>query len=199
MSGCGNLDVILKFTIPGWLFTKTADTIMGNELATDIQIFQAHTAQVDFFVSMLLKEYFFQNEYWTTAVENYLSLLFVELARGPEYCSSKLLHQLTEYFDSNPCSATLGGFPSFIGYSQQHTARLIKRHTGRSFLEVVVSLKMERARKLLTEDDATIAEIADELGYANASGLHKQFYAAYGMTPNTYRKIFERGNGAFRK
>ena len=58
---------------------------------------------------------------------------------------------------------------------------------------------MERARKLLAGSDAAIAEIAEDLGYANASGLHKQFYAAYGMTPNTYRKIFERENGLLRK
>lgn len=172
---------------------------MESKLTENVQIFQAHTAQVDFFVYMLLNEHFSQNEYWPTAVENYLSLLFVELARGPEYCSSKLLHQLIEYFDANPCSATLGGFASFIGYSEHHTARLIKRHTGRSFLEVIVSLKMERARKLLTGSDAAIAEIAEDLGYANASGLHKQFYAAYGMTPSTYRKLFERENGPLRK
>lgn len=199
MSKCSSSDLILKFTIPASLFVKTAGTIMGSKLTKGVQVFQAHTAQVDFFVYMLMKEFFSKNEYWPTAVENYLSLLFVELARGPEYCSSKLLHQLTEYFDANPCSATLGGFASFIGYSEHHTARLIKRHTGRSFLEIIVSLKMERARKLLAGSDAAIAEIAEDLGYANASGLHKQFYAAYGMTPNTYRKIFERENGLLRK
>lgn len=98
MSRCSSSDMILKFTIPASLFAKTAGTILGSRLAEGVQVFQAHTAQVDFFVYMLLKEYFFQNEYWPAAVENYLSLLFVELARGPEYCSSKLLHQLTEYF-----------------------------------------------------------------------------------------------------
>ena len=64
---------------------------------------------------------------------------------------------------------------------------------------MIVSLKMERARKLLIDSDSAIADIAGELGYSNASGLHKQFYAAYGMTPSAYRKLFEQQNGSLRK
>lgn len=199
ISKCGSSDVILKFTIPEALFAKAAQNVVGNELDTGICIFQASTTQVDFLVYMLLQENFYRNVFWDSAMEHYLSLLFVELARGPEYRSSALLFQLAEYFDADPCSATLSGFASFVGYSEHYTARLVKRHTGRSFLEVIVSLKMERAGKLLSESDASIADIAENLGYANASGLHKQFFAAYGMTPSAYRKLFEQGNGPLRK
>lgn len=199
MSRCGSSDVILKFTIPTALFSKATENAIIDEPGAGICIFQANTAQIDFLIYMLLKENFSRNDYWEAAVANYLSLLFIELARGPDYRSSTLLHQFTEYFDAHPRSATLGGFASFIGYSEHHTARLIKHHTGRNFLEIIVSLKMERARKLLSGSDATIAEIAEDLGYANASGFHKQFYAAYGMTPSTFRKLFERENGPLRK
>ena len=41
--------------------------------------------------------------------------------------------------------------------------------------------------RLLAETDAPIASIAGELGYANPSGLYKQFSRAYGMTPRAYR------------
>lgn len=191
MSRCSSADVILKFTIPAALFAKTAENIIGNKLDSGIRVFQGNTAQIDYLIYILLQEIFYQNDFWDSAVENYISLLFVELARGPQYCSSTLLFQLTEYFDAYPCSATLRGFALFIGYSEHHTSRLIKRHTGQNFPEIIVSLKMERARKLLSESDATIADIAETLGYANASGLHKQFFAAYGMTPSAYRKLFD--------
>lgn len=191
MSRCSSADVILKFTIPAALFAKAAENIIGNTLNSGIRVFQGNTAQIDFLIYMLLQESYYRNDFWDSAVENYISLLFVELARGPEHCSSTLLLQLAKYFDAYPCSATLSGFASFIGYSEHHTARLIKQHTGRNFLDVIVSLKMKRARKLLSESDATIADIAETLGYANASGLHKQFIAAYGMTPSAYRKLFD--------
>lgn len=192
MSRCSSADVILKFTIPAALFAKAAENIIGNTLDSGIRVFQGNTAQIDFLIYMLLQESYYRNDFWDSAIENYISLLFVELARGPEYSSSTLLFQLAEYFDAHPCSATLSGFASFIGYSEHHTSRLVKQHTGRNFLDVIVSLKMERAKKLLLESDAVIADIAENLGYANTSGLHKQFFTAYGMTPSAYRKLFER-------
>lgn len=200
MSKCGSPDVSLKSTIPAALFAKAAQNVIGNELDAGICIFQASTPpQVNFLIYMLLQENFYRNDFWDSAVKHDLSLLFAKLARGPEYRSSALLFQLAEYFDAAPCSAALSSFASFIGYSEHYTARLVKRHTGRSFLEVIVSLKMERARKLLSESDASIADIAGNLGYANASGLYKQFFAAYGMTPSAYRKLFQQGNGPLRK
>lgn len=199
ISRCEKLDVILKFTIPTALFSKTAESVISNESSTGIYIFQANDTQVDFLIYRLLQENFYRNNFWDTAVENYLSLLFIALARGPEYHSSELLSRLTQYFDTAPCSATLSGFASFIGYSEHHTARLIKRYTGQNFSNLIVSLKMERARELLSASGAAISDIAAELGYANASGFHKQFLSAYGMTPSAYRKLFEQENGPLRK
>lgn len=203
ISRCGNLDVILKFTIPPALFSKTAGNVISNEpgtgAGTGIYLFQANDSQVDFLIYRLMQECCCRDRFWDSAVENYLSLLFIALARGPECRSSELLSRLAEYFDADPCSATLSGFASLIGYSEHHTARLIKRYTGRSFTEQIVSLKMERARELLSASDAAILDIAAELGYANASGFHKQFLSAYGMTPSAYRKLFEQGNGTLRK
>lgn len=201
ISRCKNLDVILKFTIPPALFFRTAESVISNELGagTGVSLFQTNDSQVDFLVSRLMQECCCRDRFWDAAVENYLSLLFIALARGPEYRSSELLLRLAEYFEADPCTATLSGFASFIGYSEHHTARLLKRYTGRSFTEQIVSLKMERARELLSASDAAILDIAAELGYANASGFHKQFLSAYGMTPSAYRKLFEQGNGTLRK
>lgn len=137
MSRCGSGDVILKFTIPAWLFSRTAGAVLENGPAAELRVFEARTARIDFLISSLLRESFSQPKYWTAAAEAYLSLLFVELARGPEYRSSAILYQLTTYFDADPGSVTLGGFASFIGYSGHYAAKLVKQHTGRSFSEVV--------------------------------------------------------------
>lgn len=194
MSRCRSEDMILKITIPAELFAETAGAV-GEERETGVRLFRTCSAQADFLVCMLLKESFYRDLHWDTAVKNYLSLLFIELLRGPEYGSPELLLRLREYFDARPRSATLGGFASAIGYSAHYTARLIKRYTGKSFLELAVSVKMERAGTLLAETDLPVEQIADCLGYANASGLYKQFYAKYGITPGAYRKMFQEKQG----
>lgn len=194
MSRCKREDMILKITIPADLFAKTAGIVIEDR-ETGIRVFPTCTVQADFFVCMLLKESCGSGIHRETAIENYLSLLSIELSRGPEYGSSELLLRLKEYFDARTGDTTLSGFASAIGYSEHYAARLIKRYTGKSFLELAVSLKMERAGKLLAETDMPVEEIADCLGYANASGLYKQFCAKYGMTPGAYRKMFEEKQG----
>ena len=227
ISRCGISDLILKFTIPPALFSKTGGSILSNEpdtgtdAATEaapaaaagrdasggrpmndgpgVYLFQADSSQAEYLISRLMLESCCRSSFWESAVEHCLSLLFIALARGPEYSSSELLSRLAEYFNLDPCSAALNGFASFIGYSEHHTARLLKRYTGRSFTEQIVALKMERARELLSSSDAAVADIAAELGYASPSGFHKQFLSATGMTPSEYRKLFRAGNGPLRK
>lgn len=81
-----------------------------------------------------------------------------------------------------------------MGYSPHYAAHLLKEQTSKSFQELTVSFKMERARKMFVESSATVAEIAHALGYNSASGLYKQFLSAYGMTPTAYRKLFAAEN-----
>lgn len=204
MERCGISDMILKFTIPPALFSRTAEKVLveeegtGTDSGTGIYLFQAEDSQTEYLVYRLMQECVCRKRLWDTAVENYLSLLFIALARGPEYNTSDLLLQLSAYFDADPSAATLHGFAASIGYSEHYTARLVRQYTGRSFTEQLVSLKMERAKELLTSTDATVLEIAMDLGYANASGFHKQFLSAYGMTPTAYRKLMDQENGLHR-
>lgn len=195
MSRCKKDDMILKFTIPEALFEKAAGNIFLDmpvqEWSDGIRAFSSGTPETEFLISMLLEESCRRQAFWERAVENYLSLLFVELVRGPVFSSSAVQNALSAYVAQNGASATLDGFASFIGYSKAYAARLVRRQTGQSFVEAVVALKMERARELLLESDAPVALIADELGYANASGLHKQFLALYGMTPGAYRRLLK--------
>ena len=68
---------------------------------------------------------------------------------------------------------------------------MIKEHLGASFSELLLSYKLQKAVQLIEGTDLPIDEIAREAGYNNPSGLYKQFFASYGMTPNAYRKMTE--------
>jgi len=46
---------------------------------------------------------------------------------------------------------------------------------------------MARARQLLDVTDATIAEIAHEVGYADAFYFSRHFRRHHGMSPSEYR------------
>ncbi|EPY14012.1 response regulator [Paenibacillus alvei] len=71
--------------------------------------------------------------------------------------------------------------PNYLGY-------MFKEETGKSFSEVLIQLRMERARELLNEPSIKIYEIANQVGYRYLPYFSRQFKEAYGMTPMEYRK-----------
>lgn len=183
-------DVVIKFSISCELFDKAVLPLMDMGFENDIIIFKYYNANIDFYISMLIKEYVQKRHFYKLAVKNYLTLLFVELLRGPYEQYSDVLFQLNAYFEENQNKITLQGFAKEMGYNEDYTGKLIKRSTGKNFKELVLDLKLDKAAKMLRETEDPIALIAEKLGYSNPSGLYRQFHRANGMTPSEYRKFY---------
>ncbi|MEK5026747.1 helix-turn-helix domain-containing protein [Paenibacillus sp. FSL M7-1046] len=75
-----------------------------------------------------------------------------------------------------------------LGLNPTHFSRLFKLDTGLTFIEFVTRIKMERAQDLLNQSNLTIVDIAEQLGYDNASYFIKLFRNFSGMTPAEFRK-----------
>ncbi len=181
-------DNIIKTVIPAELFAKCAE---GLKIEAEMTVFDKTSEQVNFIVMRLLGEYYGGADYSERAIENYLSLLFIELLRGGNNRDGHLADELNLYFAGNIGSASLRGFASTLGYSEKYAGRMIKEHLGASFSELLLSYKLRKAVQLIEDTDLPIDKIAREAGYNNPSGLYKQFFASYGMTPSAYRKMTE--------
>ncbi|ASA22868.1 response regulator transcription factor [Paenibacillus donghaensis] len=75
-----------------------------------------------------------------------------------------------------------------LGLNPTHFSRLFKLDTGLTFIEFVTRIKMERAQDLLNQTNLTIVDIAEQLGYDNASYFIKLFRNFSGVTPVEFRK-----------
>ncbi|GAA0382156.1 response regulator [Paenibacillus motobuensis] len=71
--------------------------------------------------------------------------------------------------------------PNYLGY-------IFKEEVGKSFSEVLITMRMERARELLKDPTLKIYEVADQVGYRYIPYFSKQFRETFGMTPAEYRK-----------
>lgn len=71
--------------------------------------------------------------------------------------------------------------------SQWHLSKLINRHLGRSFLDIVNNLRIERAKALLTDPALRVSEIAYEVGFADVAHFSRNFKKLTGKTPLAYR------------
>jgi len=67
----------------------------------------------------------------------------------------------------------------------------IKEHTGKSYKEYLIYLRMEYAKELLVKHNLTVAETCQRVGYGNISYFIKAFKTHTGMTPANYKNMKE--------
>ncbi|WP_232322280.1 AraC family transcriptional regulator [Brevibacillus parabrevis] len=71
-------------------------------------------------------------------------------------------------------------------YSARYLTRLVKEETGHSPIDYVISLRMEKAKELLSQTDATMQEVAASVGYQDVLYFSRLFKKHTGMTPTSF-------------
>jgi AraC-like DNA-binding protein len=83
---------------------------------------------------------------------------------------------------------TLKGLSEKFGFSTSRLSRLIKTHTGKTYMVIVREMRTKRVAKLLENPHLSMADIAETVGYFDLSHLTKDFKWYYQTTPGLYRK-----------
>ena len=83
---------------------------------------------------------------------------------------------------------TLRDIANRFSFSPNYLGLLFKEETGHNFSDYVISMRMEKARDLLTNTKLKIYEIASQTGYQYLPYFSRQFKDTYGMTPLEYRR-----------
>ncbi len=65
--------------------------------------------------------------------------------------------------------------------------KAIQEHTGKTYKDYLISLRIEYAKNLLVRDQLTVAETCQKVGYGNISHFIKIFKSVTGKTPANYR------------
>ncbi|QYM63853.1 MULTISPECIES: AraC family transcriptional regulator [unclassified Microbacterium] len=72
--------------------------------------------------------------------------------------------------------------------SESAFSRYFKNASGQTFSGMVKRLRLTQACRLLVHTDATVAQIAQSVGYSNLSNFNRRFRDEYDMTPSDYRR-----------
>ena len=78
-----------------------------------------------------------------------------------------------------------------MGCSRRLAELRFREMTGRSILEEILAVRIERAKHLLEHSSKSVAEIAAACGYGSANALRKVFAAETGKNPLVWRKRAE--------
>jgi len=78
-----------------------------------------------------------------------------------------------------------------LGLSERHASRLFLEYLDRSFRDWAGDLRLEHARRLLTETEMAVTEVAAETGWRSLAHFNARFKRLTGSTPAAYRRIFQ--------
>jgi AraC-like DNA-binding protein len=72
--------------------------------------------------------------------------------------------------------------------SENRLQNIVRRWTGKSFLEYVESKRMSLAREMLLKTSKPVSRITSECGYSSENSFYKAFRRFYGIPPSELRQ-----------
>lgn len=107
----------------------------------------------------------------------------------PENKQLTLTEQITRYISDHVDDVTLGELSKHFSYHPNYISALIHKETGKTFKQIVLAERMNRAVILMKNTTLSNEEIAAMLGYSDQSNFYKAFREFYGVTPGEYKCI----------
>lgn len=130
-------------------------------------------------------------------VKNTVERIFITLASCERYDQQfntghltdtrELGERIIQYLYEHYTDITLDELAKKFGYSAQHIRRIIKKHTGYSFITALQHKRMERAMHLLKTTTLSIREITELVGLESPEYFTRRFKYERNATPTEFR------------
>lgn len=107
--------------------------------------------------------------------------------------SSYLVHMALAYMRENYArNIDLKTLSDKLFVSTWHLSKLLRKETGSTFVDLLNSIRVEEAKKLLSNPAYKIYAVAEAVGFADVPYFTKLFKKLTGMTPMEYKNRFSR-------
>lgn len=100
---------------------------------------------------------------------------------------------ILRHIERNYRTCTLSSMANVLNMNPNYLSNLLKKHTGKSFIQLLHQQRIASAKTLLSNTSMTVNEIANYVGYENVSFFYKKFKSICGCLPGQYRKKHIKG------
>ncbi len=99
----------------------------------------------------------------------------------------KVIDYLNQHFDKQISLATVANLANMTSVS---FSRFFKQHTGNSFIDNLLEIRLGHASRLLIDTHLPISQIAFNCGFNNISNFNRIFKKKKGCTPKEFREDY---------
>ena len=93
---------------------------------------------------------------------------------------------VTEHFGDTNLS--LGMLSDRFQIGSKYLSFLFKESTGQNFIDFLISLRMDQAKKLLSGTELPVGDVAEQVGYTNPTSIIRTYKRMVGESPGQYRE-----------
>lgn len=87
----------------------------------------------------------------------------------------------------------LESFARMFNYNANYLGKLFRREIGDSFNNILDSIRITNAKRLLEETDMKVYQISEQVGYKNVDYFYLKFNKYVGISPREYQKEVSEG------
>ncbi|MDF2650455.1 MAG: AraC family transcriptional regulator, partial [Paenibacillus sp.] len=88
---------------------------------------------------------------------------------------------------ANP-NMSLDYLSSNFNINAKYVSKLFKEETGQKFVDFLIDIRMQVAQRLLAESQASMQEVAEQVGYTSAISFSRAFKKVVGCSPSEFRE-----------
>lgn len=151
-------------------------------------------AKLEYVINTMILEQDNKQEGYKIIIENRLEELIVLLSRyysrleATEAQALVRIGKVIDYMESNfNANIYLDQLAEMSNMSTRNFQRIFKKAVGSSPTTYLTQIRLQKARKLLRESDLSVADVATEIGFADANYFIKSFKKETGTTPVKFR------------
>jgi AraC-like DNA-binding protein len=112
--------------------------------------------------------------------------------------NSRRVEKVTEYLNQHFEKAiSLANVANLANMTEVSFSRFFKRHTGNSFIDHLIEIRLGHASRLLIDTHLPINQIAFNCGFNNMSNFNRIFKKKKGCTPKEFREDYSSINRVF--
>lgn len=146
------------------------------------QIHQCHREKAPFYYVKL--KALFYSLFYEMLSGNYIITTDAEQNRNLLSIKKVLEHISAHYKEP----LTVKELSVLSNYSEYYFMKLFKQYTGKTAAAYLNDFRLEKAKSLLLHTDASVTDIALDVGFNNTSYFIKKFQKANQLSPHKYRK-----------